>query len=58
MCTETATYRMFWSGSQPSYICTEHAEKGRRIGQIMGYYIHFEPVTDDEEHQCETKTKG
>ena len=54
-CDEPASYRIFWPGKPPTYICEPHAEKGKAIANAIGCYVHFEPVDDDHAHICEQK---
>lgn len=47
-CQNEATQKVFWPGRPPIRFCDQCAENARHIGDVMGCYIHTEPVEIEE----------
>ena len=43
-CTRVATHRMFWPGSQPSFICPEHMTHAKAVAEACGFELVVEPI--------------
>ena len=44
-CQNFATIRRFWPGREPDLICIDHATDSKKISEVMGFYLHFEPIS-------------
>ena len=43
-CENLATFRRFWPGSEPDFVCADHAMDSKRIGFALGFVVPVEPI--------------
>lgn len=47
-CDSHATHRVFWPGERAKVVCEEHCQRAKTIGEAMGFYVHWELISDDD----------
>lgn len=55
LCGQRAAFRFTWTNDQTGLICAEHAEKMRRVAEVIGYDGTRYQAVDDANLRCEQK---
>ncbi len=46
-CEKVAIDRMFWPGNPPMPVCGPCKQRALIIAQVMGFFLHTEPIHED-----------